>query len=227
MQPRPMTQIRSIEASSRCDLACVFCVHPRMSRPKVDMSEEHWRAALDWVRFFVQRGTQGEINISGTGEPTLHPDLPRFCTELRAIIGPDVPLLFTTNGKGLTEELVAAVAPAKPRVCVSAHHAFLAGPAAVLLHKYGLLRSISFDPVLYPQDWAGQVQWAHPPQPLVVCAPLRDGLGFIAADGSLLTCCQDTSNESKIGDVLDAPNVETMMRDWRVCPKCWQYPPKD
>lgn len=222
----PLTQIRVIEVTTRCDLRCAYCVHPTMTRPKVDMSEAHWQAALGWVRHFVRAGTQGEIQLSGVGESMLHPDLPRFCAELRAVIGPSRPLLLTTNGKALMPALADALTPSAPQICVTAHHAALAAPAASILKARGLLRSISFDPVLYPQDWAGQVKWLHPTRAVVECAVLRHGLGYIAADGSLLTCCMDTRNESMIGAVMDAPGA-VPLRVWRVCKACWQYPPSE
>ena len=227
MQPRPLTQIRTIEITSRCNLACGYCLHPQMARPKVDMTDEIWAASLAWVRYFVAKGTQGEVNLSGVGEPTLHPQLSQWCVELRDMLGPSRPILFTTNGRSLTADLVERLKLSRPRVCVTAHHAHLAGPAAALLQSAGLLRYLSFDPVLYPQDWAGQVVWAHPPQARTACAILKYGLGSITADGLFQTCCMDGCHERIIGRATDEPGTPLRLADWRLCPTCWQRPPED
>lgn len=225
MMPRPIEDFSNIEVTSRCNLTCGYCIHPGMPRPKMDMTEDTWEAAKSWLRFFCQHGTQGELNLSGTGEPTLHPELPRLCLESRAILGPSRALQFTTNGRGLTEALVKALVPSKPQVCVTAHHASIAGPAVALLMQYGLLRSVSCDPVQSPQNWAGQVNWPSPKKPVQTCGSLRDGRGFVSADGQIFPCCMDATGESAIGSVTAPPSFDVLTRDWRVCPSCWQAPP--
>jgi len=91
VRPRALTGIRSVEITSRCNLACRYCLHPIMPRPKLDMTEAIWERVKAWVQHFVDAGTQGEINLAGVGEPTLHPHLARYCLEMRELIGPTVP----------------------------------------------------------------------------------------------------------------------------------------
>ena len=229
MTPRALREIRNIEVSSRCNLACRYCIHPTMPRPKVDIADDVWAAALDHVRYYVARGTQGELNLNLTGESTLHPRFAELCLEARAVLGPQRELQFTTNGKGITDALVKALVPAWPRVCVTAHHAHLAGPAAALFRKYGLLRSVSNDPVTSAQTWAGQVDWFDSPRAVrQVCPMLAFGYGTIQADGMFVVCCMDGANETAFGTVFDPPgSLGAPMRPWRLCPSCWQRPPGD
>lgn len=231
MRPRPLTQIRVVEITSRCNLACAYCLHPIMPRPKIDMTDAIWARTLAWIRHFVAQGTQGEVNLSGVGEPTLHPHLARYCAELRDVLGPQGVIQFTTNGKTKDLDLlIRALKPSRPSVCVTAHHFHLAQPAAWAYHAAGLLRAVSCDPVLAPQDWAGQVEC---PTPNVtptrhVCDLLAGGLGSINADGTFVMCCMDGTGETSRGTVFDDPMTTTItMQDWRLCASCWQRPPED
>lgn len=225
MIPRALEDFSNVEVTSRCNLTCGYCIHPGMPRPKIDMAEDTWDATKAWLRYFCAHGTQKELNLSGTGEPTLHPELPRLVAEAREILGPYRALQFTTNGRGLTEPLVRALVPSNPQICVTMHHANIAGPAVALLAKYGLLRNISCDPVQAPQNWAGQVDWPHPAKAVIVCASLKDGRGFVSADGQIYTCCMDATGESAVGSVHTPPSFDVLMQDWRLCGDCWQHPP--
>jgi MoaA/NifB/PqqE/SkfB family radical SAM enzyme len=101
--PRPVTTVKQIEITSRCNLACIYCPHPKMQRPKVDMSEETFAATLDLVRHYCEAGTQGELSITGIGEALLHPSFPEWLARAREVIGPSRPLTFSTNGLLLDE----------------------------------------------------------------------------------------------------------------------------
>jgi hypothetical protein len=203
-----------------------------MPRAKLDMTEETWQRVKVWVQHFVDAGTQGEINLSGTGEPTLHPQLARWCLEMREIIGPDGSLKFTTNGTNATEQLARALVPSKPGIAVTVHHAKQAQAASYLYARYRILRGLSFDPVQAPQNWAGQVNcpspWTETYDLRPVCRLLAEACGSINADGTFVMCCMDGSNESARGTVWDDPATTSItVQDWRLCPACWQVPPKD
>jgi len=66
--PRKIESLHQIELSSRCNLRCVYCPSPKLQRPKVDMSEEHFLRALEWVDYLVKRGTQIEINMAASAK---------------------------------------------------------------------------------------------------------------------------------------------------------------
>ncbi len=193
------------------------------------MSAAIWQRVLVWIAHFVARGTQEEVNLNGTGESTMHPDFVSMVADVRRVLGPEGVIQYTTNGKGCTEELVQSLAPYKPKVCVTAHHFNIAKPAMALYEKYGLLRSVSMDPMINSQDWAGQVKWpVRTMTPKPACKLLVERCGTINADGTFVMCCMDGSNESALGTVFDEP-AEKMpkVHDWRLCGPCWQRPPND
>jgi hypothetical protein len=228
MTPTPVKTLRVIEATSRCNLACVYCIHPTMPRPKVDMTPEIWARVLLWLRYFRQKGTQTEVVFTGVGEPTLHPNLPAMLLDVRRALGPEHPILLSTNGKTATKALAEAMAPATPAVCVTSHFAHVAGPAAMLYHEAGLLARISTDPVTGPQDWAGQVPWPTifrgPNRP--TCGVLADAAAQVNADGTLAVCCMDGSHQTADGSIFDDPEETAFrMRPYALCDACWQQPP--
>jgi hypothetical protein len=220
-------ELHQIEISSRCQLRCVYCLHPTLTRPKQDIDRETWLSALDWVRYFVRRGTQGELVLFGTGEPFLHPDLVRLVAEARAIVGPMRRLLATTNGLLVTEGLVAALRPFNLRVYVSLHQPVQATAAVHRLHRAGLLEGVSVDAVTGSNSWAGQVDWPNvmpidatrPP-----CPWQQAGWLFVSADGALYGCCYANGDAPQVGHVAEAPH-DVEVGPLPICPACWQRAP--
>jgi hypothetical protein len=224
----PVREIRSIEITSRCTRACPYCLHPQpgFRRPKQDMDEATWQATLAWVRYFCEvRHTQTEVNLSGVGEPLLHPRFVACVAELREVLGWHRQLLFTTNGDLVTLDLVRALQPYKPMVCVTAHDLVTAGPAARLLADAGLLRDVSIDPVVAFQNWAGQVPGANCAK-RAPCLVLKGGAVTVTSTGAILACCNDATEESLIAHVSAPPYSGLMMRAWARCAECWQEVPR-
>ena len=222
------TTLHQIEVTSRCNLACRYCLHPIMLRPKVDMSDATWASCMRWLRHYVAAGTQGELVLSGTGEPTLHPRLPEMAMEARQILGPSRRLLTTTNGLAVTPELVAALRPSGIRVYVSLHRPEKAERAVALLSEAGLFVDAVMDPVMGPNNWAGQVDWpdrvnrggmARP-----VCPWLSLGWSFVAATGEFYACCYANGGTPVLGYVSDAVRA-IHPKPWAICDACWQRPP--
>lgn len=222
------TTLHQIEVTSRCNLACRYCLHPILTRPKQDMAAETWQAAMRWLRHFVAAGTQGELVLSGTGEPTLHPRLAEMALEARQIIGPNRRLLTTTNGLAVTPELVAALVPSQIRVYVTLHRPEKAEQAVWLLQQAGLFEQAVMDPVVGANSWAGQVDWpdrvnrggdARP-----VCPWLSRGWMFVASDGTIYTCCYANGTTPPRGHVR-FPVSAVRPEPWDVCGACWQRPP--
>lgn len=219
------TTLHQIEISSRCNLSCRYCLHPIMTRPKVDISREHWAAALEWVRYFVGKGTQGELVLFGTGEPSLHPDFPQMAREARGVIGPGRRLVTTTNGIAVTKEWVDALKPSGIRVYVSLHRPEKAEPAVRYLKSAGLLEATVADAVEYPNDWAGQVKWhsnaaalAYDARP--ICPWTAAGQLFVSAHGALYSCCYANGDSPVLGQVTDAPSA-LAVTPWKACQSCW------
>ncbi len=96
----PFPQAVHIEITNRCNLKCVMCPHPTMTRTQGQMSEELFRkiiAEISGHRLLLEN-----VAIMGLGEPMLHTDFERLVT-IAAEAG--VPNLYvSTNGTALTEK---------------------------------------------------------------------------------------------------------------------------
>lgn len=183
-----------------------------MLRPKLDMSEEVFAGALDFIRHFRRKGTQGEVLLSGVGESTLHPQLGAFARRTRAVLGPDVSLLLTTNGLRVDDALCADLALARAMVFLSVYEG--AGPvvcgkqagALPVLCRHGLLGTVTNQPAATPMSWAGQVDWPDgPKQP--ACAALADRSLTVFSDGRVSVCHMDARGDTVIGTVRDDPET--------------------
>lgn len=217
-----MRTIHQIEVTSRCNLACVYCAHSKMSRPKVDITDALFERALKWIDFFVARGTQdrSEINLSGVGETLLHPKIADYVAEIRDRYGESICIFVPTNGLMLTEDLAARLAPHRPELHFSTHvPAKVAAPIA-LAKRYGLFGSAALSPAVTPMNWAGQVDWISDGRRFP-CRFLVAREGFISSTGAILTCCLDITGESQVGHVMDEP-TEIPTRRWKLCDTCNQ-----
>jgi len=67
--------IHQIEITSRCNLRCKYCVHPKMVREKGDMDRETYIKSLEWSAHFHKLNNQEELNLAGIGESTMHTNL--------------------------------------------------------------------------------------------------------------------------------------------------------
>jgi len=222
--PRPITQIHQLELTSRCNLACRYCIQTTMRRLHKDMDWPTFERSLDWVKFFCDKGTQSELNLAGVGESFLHPRFAEMVAAARAVVGSSRRLILATNGIAVTERVVREIAPYNPRFYVSLHRPDRAAPGLVILREAGLLDGISTDPATNANDWAGQVDWAPGRRgKQMPCPWLRAGWAYVASNGAILTCCIDGTAESAIGHVNDPP-AELQMQPWRLCEPCYQEP---
>lgn len=222
-----ITGIHQIEITSRCNLRCKYCVHPRMPRVKQDMREAVFVKALEWVCDFARIGTQGELNLCGIGESTLHPEFARFARLAREAIGEAGVLVMATNGVNVTEEHAVAMREARMRVWVSLHRPERAKLAIDLLHSYGVLAGVSADPSIAATDWAGQVDWTVTAQrPTTQCPWLRGQYAMVLSDGRVTTCSFDGQGaDGVLGSVWD--DVAAMaLKPYSLCRTCHQYQPE-
>lgn len=197
-----LSTIHQIEMTSRCNLRCRYCPSPHLPREKLDMTEAHFLRSLEWVREFSMRGTQGELNLAGIGESTMHPEFVRFVFLAREALRRDQPLVMATNGLLMTDELAREIAPSGIRVWVSLHRPERAGPAVEALKRAGILSGISADPSLSAIDWAGQVKW-HRSAQRNACPWVKNGWAFILADGRVSRCCIDAAGVGVMGHIDD------------------------
>ena len=220
-----ITGIHQIEITSRCNLACPYCIHGTpgaLLRPAQDISEDNWHNALDWVRFYCTKGTQGELNLAGIGESTLHPRFAEMVAEAREVVGVARPIIFATNGVALPQKMIDALVPSKPLVWVSMHAPSRAAHAIQALKAAGILSGVSLDGAVNPNNWAGQVDWIQPVYRMP-CPWLRQGWGFVASTGTILACCIDAGTGSKIDHVRTIPH-DIYSEGGPLCSTCYQDP---
>jgi hypothetical protein len=219
--------LHQIEISSRCQLGCVYCLQPRLTRPVQDLSRADFEAALRWVKYFRERGTQGEIVLCGTGESTLHPEMVEYVRLARLALGPTRRLLLTTNGLLVDDAFVRAVQPYHLRVYVSLHRPELAAEAVHRLGDAGLLEGVSIDPVVNANSWAGQVPWRDV-LPLdgsrEPCPWRQAGWLFVGSNGVIYPCCYANGDMPALASIQDAPHAVTMQATTH-CSACWLRAP--
>jgi len=216
----PIASIHQIELTSRCNLRCRYCAHPKMPRAKLDMTDVIFEKALDWASIFVRCGLQKELNLAGIGESTMHPRFVEMLAVARSHLGWGVDIVLATNGLLMTDELAQRIAVYRPRVWVSLHRPEKAGPAVEALKRAGVLAGVSSDPSLAATDWAGQVKWHTSHAPGMHCSWVTSGRAFVMADGRVGTCCLDGKGEDGVmGTVFD--DLRSMrLAPYSLCKTC-------
>lgn len=196
-------KLHQIEITSRCNLACKYCPSPKLGRPKVDMTEEHWQASLRWAAHFVGYG-QAELNLCGIGESTLHDRFEQWMYEARAAVGDRCRLVLTTNGVwGDMEPKVRALRLNRVDTFVSLHRPERAARVVNALREAGVLAGVSMDPATASINWAGQVDWPVTVPVERQCMWVREGRVMVMADGRVTRCCMDASGVGVIGSIED------------------------
>lgn len=212
----PIRTIHQIEMTSRCNLRCRYCAHPKMARAKLDMDDATYAKSLLWA----QRLRGGELNLAGIGESTMHPEFVRNVFLAREAIGEQTDLILATNGLLMDDALAQAIAPTRIRVWVSLHRPEKAGPAVEALKRAGILAGVSGDPSIAAVDWAGQVNWfVSTPQKGVPCPWVKPGRVFILADGRVARCCFDATADDVIGTV-DDDLTHLQTAPYKLCATC-------
>lgn len=223
LYPRPVRDIHQIELTTRCNLRCRYCPSPQKLRPHEDMTWETFEAALDVVKFFVKQGTQTELSLTGIGESLMHPRFFEAVAAARTTIGPNRPLIVTTNGLLLDDAACQTLKEFYPQVFISLHRPEKAGPAIEAARRAGIFRGANPAPSISAFDWAGQVKW-FVSAPRTPCDYLRQGWGVVLVDGRITTCCMDATGGGTFGTVWDNP--ETLrMSPFSLCNSCHMTPP--
>lgn len=219
---QPITTIHQIEITSRCNLTCTYCPSPKLQRSKIDMSVDIYGESMKWVEFYRKKGTQGELNLAGIGESTMHPRFVQYVEMARKSIGPILPIVIATNGLLITDEMAKELKPFNLQFWVSLHRPEKAGPAVEILKRWGLLIGVSADPSVAAIDWAGQLDW-HVSADRSPCPWLRRGWGMVLSDGRITTCCLDASGVGVVGNIFDDVSQIKLNR-YTLCQDCHQDP---
>lgn len=169
----------------------------------MDISVEHYTRAIEWAVYFRDRGTQGELALTGIGEAILHPMFVEFLRMARKTL-PETFITFSTNGLTLTDDLCSRIAPYQPAIFVSTHRPEKAKPAIDAARRWGLLAGTNTSFATGAFDWAGQLDWeVSIPKDAVTCEFLREGWSVVLSDGRMATCCLDATGDSCVGHVDD------------------------
>lgn len=215
--PRPVMTIKQIELTSRCNLACKYCPQPKMKRAKMDMDDETFALALEWVRAFIAQGTQGELSLTGLGEATIHPKFLEYVREARKALGPGRTLLLSTNGIELDDAMARELAKERCGVYVSTHRPERAGLAVNAAKRAGIFIDTNTSFVTSALNWAGQVEWENT-APSIYCEFLNQGWGVVLSDGRITTCCFDAEGLGVVGHVKDLELAG--MQPYELCNTC-------
>lgn len=222
--PRLIQEIHQIEVTTRCNLRCRYCPHPKMQRPKEDMEFKTFLRAMHWVEYFYQRGLQSELSFTGIGESTMHPQFKEMLLFARDRC-PNMPILFSTNGlPTFDEDLAKLCSKIGIQVMVSLHRPEMAGKCIELCKKYGILRYVNSAFATSAFNWAGQVEGWFNSAPSTPCAYLARGWGVVLQDGQITTCCLDSENYGVVGTVWDEPG-SLSIAPYKLCENCHEQVP--
>lgn len=224
MKSIPVTEIHEIELSSMCNLACTYCPHPTLKRAKAHMEWLVFERTLEHVRYYVRKGTQRELSLTGIGEAILHPRFVEMMHLSRSVMG-DLPVIVATNGVAMTKELAQEFRKAKVAVYVSLHRPEVAGTALNMLDDAMVMRGSNHAFVDSSLDWAGQVDW-HVSAPRAMCGYLSKGWAVVRQDGSIDACCMDAHGLYPIASVWDPPG-SLMTHAIDLCKNCNLHVPKE
>lgn len=215
--------LHQIEMTSNCNLACKYCVHKNMVRPKLDMDIETYMRALSLAQHFVEQGTQRELNLAGIGESSIHPNFVEWVNLARTVVGWDCHLVLSTNAVALTDEMIEGIAPTGISVYVSPHRPETVTRPIQKLKEVGLFRGLSTGASDQSVDWAGQIDW-----PVMAategaeCPWVPNGRATVFADGRISTCCFDSDGSGVIGtlDEVVEEGKELYVEPYRLCGPC-------
>lgn len=220
----PIRAIHQIEITSHCNLACRYCIHKKMPRPKQHMDRPVFERALELAARCVRDYRQNELNLAGTGESTMHPDIIEWVGMARKAVGRSCRLVFATNGVSMTDEIAEGIAPYGPDVYVSMHRPEVAKHARDRLMKLGILAGVSSDPTEATVNWAGQVKGYEVTAAPTPCPWIPGGWVIVLSDGRLSTCCFDGDGSGVVGTVWD--DIDTLsVQPYKLCETCHQTLP--
>lgn len=218
--PKRLETVHQIELTNHCNLKCVYCMQPKQEREKVFMSEEIFHKSIAIVKECLEKRKQGSVWLHGLGEPLLHPMLEEFLAYARKEL-PTVKLLMSSNALLITEDMCLMLKNYGIVLHISVHKPEKAMKGIQLAIKHKIVEDISSNAAIRPNDWAGQLDWAHSPD-VFPCAWLREGCGYIMSDGNIVNCCTDVLATNILGTVDDWRDI--LIAPYQLCENCNQTP---
>lgn len=203
--PTPVTRIHQIELSSKCNLGCKYCPHPKLKRAKAHMSMETFKRTMDHVVFLKDKDPYTdtyapELSLTGMGEAVMNPLFLNMLHYARSVY--EHKILFATNGILINEDLVKEVKKLDVQVYISLHRPEKATPAINLMRKYNIKGDVNAGFALSGIDWAGQVNWEIT-DPIKSCIYQPLGWVTVLQSGQVTTCCMDAEGFGNLGHVND------------------------
>ena len=217
-----ITTINSIEISSVCDNACQYCPAKDQHRYRETgfMTMETFGKVIDWVKVFIKNGTQKEINLFGCGEPTLNPHVVEMVHVARQRLPFRQVLHLNTNGKTMTRELAADLKHAGiSHIDLTLHNSYDAAKTIKIFREVGIEGKLSIDPIMRPNNWAGQVDWFVPDYCAGPCPWLANGQIMVMSNGNISHCCIDAFWTGKLGNIND-DLTKIDMQPMELCKGC-------
>lgn len=199
-QPEIRSVIRSvhqIELSSRCNLRCKYCPHPKLQREKTDMDWKTFEAAIVWTKSLGGE----ELSFTGMGEAVMHPEFPAMLRYARREL-PGKKFLLSSNGVDVSAGALRAIKDTDTDLYLSPHRPEVLGD---LLKRCGELKIVPYinqSLVAAGFDWAGQVDWPNL-APVEGCQYLMNGAAVVLQNGDIVNCCFDAHGLYPVGNVLD------------------------
>ena len=215
-----ISTIHQVELSSRCNLRCQYCPHPKMTRPKMDMSGEIFDRTIE----VVKKLGGPELSFTGMGEALLHPEFVPMIRYARQEL-PDMWFLLSTNGICINKddgEIINALRDCEVTVFVSTHRPEVAGKAVQRLDEAGIKCTTNTAFVTSGFDWAGQVKWHGIKAKPEKCKHIAEQWGCVQVDGSIVSCCLDAHQLYPIGHIND-PVLPTV-KPIPLCASCHFIP---
>lgn len=227
-----INSIINIELSAFCNNNCKYCPAPNQakSRPVGLMEMPTFERTIEHVNVLIDRGKQKpQVNLFGIGEPFLNPRIIEMTSYARRALPYQVKVHTNTNGKiparnlGILDQMLDAGIDS---IDVTVHPESYE-QAMLTVRRLRELRipgTVSIDPVLSPNNWAGQVDWpaANYCYP---CQWLRDGDVMVMWDGRVTACCLDAQGLGVIGHITDADILERTVKTFALCTNCHQEVP--
>ena len=223
--------ITTIELSSKCQMACKYCVNRRMldhGRKPAIMPDAVFERALSWLKQLCEQGTQKEVNINGNGESLLDPQIVERVRRIKAVMGYGM-VAGCTNGIVLTEPLARKLkAAGLDRLDVSPHSPLHARRAFQIIQRVGLMGIVNFGTIMQPHNWAGQIEPEYSVDHVnpIPCVPLMEGRGYIQSEGQVSPCCYDYCNLGVYGSVFDDDLLSRPIKPFSLCDTCHQIIPE-
>lgn len=225
--------ITTIELSNDCQLACTYCVNrymqKRAKRKRMIMNDEVFEASLSWLKVLCDNGTQQELNMNGTGESFLDPQLFSRIRRAREVMGLNRVISMSTNGIIMSDEIAKKIASSGlTDISVSIHRTEAARNAGQILATNHVRGSFNYGTVTSPHNWAGQLDPEHNARilPDIVCHPLIEGRGYISVEGNVSPCCYDYRFLGVFGTVFDKDLDQRPVAPFALCRTCHQQIPQ-